>query len=107
LASPQRKPQVNNDWSAAMPPIFKNRSIMATKWNKTIPSHRHKDFVFVLTGDDVWEGEVLGVFTSAELAEETMKRWEKTPIRNMSYRPHDIRYPLAKKATANDVRDIV
>jgi hypothetical protein len=80
---------------------------MASKWNKGIPSHGHRDFVFVLTGDDIWEHEVLGVFTSAELAEETMKRWEKTSIRNMSYCPHDIRYPLAKKATANNVRVIV
>jgi hypothetical protein len=54
--------------------------------------------VFVLTGDDVWEREVLGVFTSAELAEETMKRWEKTSIRNMSYCPHDIRYPPGQEA---------
>jgi hypothetical protein len=47
---------------------------MASKWDKRIPSHGHTDFVFVLTGDDIWEREVLGVFTSAELAEETMKR---------------------------------
>jgi len=47
---------------------------MASKYNKKIPHHGHADFVFVLTGDDIWERGVLGVFTSAELAEETMKR---------------------------------
>jgi hypothetical protein len=80
---------------------------MASKWTKTIPSHGHSDFVFVLIGDDIWEREVLGVFTSAELAEETMKRWEQIPIRNMSYCPHNITYPLAKKPTANNDRDVV
>ena len=72
---------------------------MASKWNKTIPSHGRRDFVFVLTGDDVWEGEVLGVFTSAELAEETMKRWEKIPIRNMSYLSS--RHPLSASQEGN------
>jgi hypothetical protein len=72
---------------------------MASKYNKTIAKHGHREFVFVVTGFNAGEdlSMVLGVFTSYQDAQSKMELWGATEdCVGMDCNAHDLRYPLAK-----------
>jgi hypothetical protein len=77
---------------------------MASKYDKTIAKHGHKEVVFVVTGlvkagpsPDPSISMVLGVFTNCQDAQSQMRIWGATRFVGLDCNAHDIRYPLAKR----------
>jgi hypothetical protein len=77
---------------------------MPSKYNKELPKHGHKNFVFVVTGVyklALEDGRgVLGVFTSLSDAEKAMRHWSCMMYEDVDWAAHDLRYPLVAKAGA-------